>query len=243
VPSVEPAAVSRIAHGELALYNPLEESDLDAAIALLDLEPGARVLDVACGTGETLRRIAARWSITGIGYDLDTELIERGRRAAAAGMELVVADEPPAGPFDLAVCIASSHALGGFPAALVRLCELVRPGGQILLGEGYWRRAPSPEYLKALGDASEDEFAGYAGLLEATEAAGLVPLWSCVASERDWDRYEWTLVLNCERWAAEHADDSAAETLRARAAAARRRLAMPGGRDTLGFALLLLRRD
>lgn len=237
------AAVSRIAHGELALHNPLSEADLGSALAVLDLEPGARVLDVACGTGETLRRIAARWSISGVGYDLDAELIERGRNAAVAGVELVAADSPPAGPFDLAVCIAASHALGGFPAALDRLHELVRPGGQVLLGEGYWRRAPSPQYLEALGDASEDELADYGGVLEATEAAGLLPLWSCVASEHDWDRYEWTLVLNCERWAARHADHPAAETVRARAAGARRRLAMPGGRETLGFALLLLRRD
>ena len=237
------AAVSRIAHGELALYNPLADADLDAAIAGLDLAPGARVLEVACGRAETLRRIASRWSISGVGYDLDAELIARGRGATRASVELMVADQPPGGPFDLAVCIASSHALGGFPAALERLRELVSPRGQVLLGEGYWRRPPDPDYLKALGDADEDELASYGGLLEAAEDAGLVPLWSCVASERDWDRYEWTMVMNCERWAAKHAEDPSAETVRARAVAARRRLALPGGRETLGFALLLLRRD
>lgn len=240
---MEHAAASRIAHGDLVFYNPLSEGDLDAAIALLDLEPGARVLDVACGRGEALRRIAARWRVGGIGYDLDSELIERGRRDATAGIELVVADEPPAGPFDLAVCIASSHALGGFPAALERLGELVAPGGQVLLGEGYWRRPPSSEYLEALGDATADELAGYGGLLEAADTSGLIPLWSCVASERDWDRYEWTLVLNCERWAGQHAGDPAAEAFHARAAAARSRMALPAGRETLGFALLLLRRE
>lgn len=135
------------------------------------------------------------------------------------------------------------HALGGFPAALERLHELVMPRGQVLLGEGYWRRPPDPDYLKALGDADEGELASYGRLLEAAEDAGLVPLWSCVASERDWDRYEWTMVMNCERWAAKHAEDPGAETIRARAVAARRRLALPGGRETLGFALLLLRRD
>lgn len=160
---MEHAAASRIAHGDLVFYNPLSEADLDAAIALLDLEPGARVL--------------------------------------------------------------------------------VAPGGQVLLGEGYWRRPPSSEYLEALGDATADELAGYGGLLEAADTSGLIPLWSCVASERDWDRYEWTLVLNCERWAAQHAGDPAAEVLHARAAAARSRMALPAGRETLGFALLLLRRE
>jgi hypothetical protein len=53
--------VSRIAHGGLALYNPLSTTDLDEAIALLDLAPAASVLDVACGPAEVLRRIADRW--------------------------------------------------------------------------------------------------------------------------------------------------------------------------------------
>jgi len=239
---VNTAAVSRIAHGELELYNPLSAADLDRAIDLLDLAPGARALDVACGTGVALRRIATRWEVRGTGYDRDRHLVERGRRAAPAGVELVVADEPPAGPFDLVLCIASSHALGGFPQALERLRELVRPGGHLLLGEGYWRRPPTREYLDALGGATRDELADYGGLLEAARSAGLVALWSCAASEHDWDRYEWTQVLNCERWAAEHAGDPLAEDVRARAALARHRLALTGGRETLGFALLLLRR-
>jgi SAM-dependent methyltransferase len=227
---VDRAAVSRIAHGDLTLYNPLSEADLDEAIGLLDLAPGARVLDVACGTAEVLRRIAARWDVRAVGYDADAELIERARNAAPE-LELSVAEEPPPGPFDLVVCIASSHALGGFPVALERLRGL---GGQVLLGEGYWRREPSAEYLEALGGATRDELPDYGGLFAVAQDAGLTPLWSRVASERDWDRYEWTQVLNAER--------HGSEQLRERATAARRRLTMPGGRDTLGFALVLLRR-
>jgi SAM-dependent methyltransferase len=226
---VDRAAASRIAHGQLTLYNPLSDAALEEAIGLLELAPGARVLDVACGSGEVLRRIAARWEIAGTGYDTDAELIARGDPS----LELLVADSPPPGAFDLTVCIASSHALGGFPAALARLRELTEAGGQVLLGEGYWRREPSPGYLEALGGATADELPDHGGLFAAAEAAGLTPLWSCVASERDWDRYEWTLILNAER--------HGAPELRERAAAARTRLTLPGGRETLGFALVLLR--
>jgi SAM-dependent methyltransferase len=229
VPGVDRAAVSRIAHGDLPFFNPLSEQDVDEAIDLLDLRPGARVLDVACGNAEVLRRIAARWDVEAVGYDSDAELIEQAS-ARAPDLRLLVSDEPPAERFDLVVCIASSHALGGFPAALARMREL---GELVLLGEGYWRREPSPEYLDALGGASIDELPDYGGLFEAAAGSGLVPLWSCVASERDWDRYEWTQVLNSER----HGGGALLE----RAAAARRRLTMPGGRDTLGFALVLLR--
>ena len=123
------------------------------------------------------------------------------------------------------------------------LRELVRPGGEVLLGEGYWRRPPSAEYLDALGGASADELPDYSGLMRAAEEAGLTPLHSSVASEADWDRYEWRLILNAERWAAAHPADPGAEVLRERARHARERMTMPDGRETLGFALVLLRRN
>jgi SAM-dependent methyltransferase len=229
------AEASRIAHGDLRLWNPLGEDALDEAIGLLDLAAGASVLDVGSGRGEVLRRVAARWDVRASGYDSDPTLVE--------GTSLEVRDSPPPGPFDLVICIASSHAIGGFPDALGALRDLAAPGGLMLLGEGYWRRPPSDEYLAALGDASADELADYPGLMRAAEGAGLTPLYSSVASEADWDRYEWRLILNAERWAGANPDDPGAQSLLERARRARERMTMPGGRDTLGFTLTLLRRQ
>jgi SAM-dependent methyltransferase len=230
VPGVDRAEASRTAHGDLTLYNPLSEAALDEAIGLLALAPGARVLDVACGRGEVLRRVVERYDVEPAGYDADRALVE----AVPAELNVRVADRPPDGTFDLVICIASSHALGGFPDALRRLRALVEPGGQLLLGEGYWRRPPSEQYLDALGGATADEMADYGGLMRAAEDAGFTPLHASVASEADWDTYEWTQILNSER--------SGHPELRERAERARRRLTMPGGRDTLGFALVLLTR-
>jgi SAM-dependent methyltransferase len=233
------AQASRIAHGELRLWNPLSEAALDEAIELLEPPPGGRVLDVACGRAEVLRRVAERFDVEATGYDSDAALIESG----PPGLDLQVRDSPPAGPFDVVLCIAASHALGGFPDALGALAELVRPGGEVLLGEGYWRRPPSAEYLDALGGASADELPDYGALMRAAEQAGLTPVYSSVASDADWDRYEWRLILNAERWAAAHATDPGVEVMSERARRARERMTMPGGRETLGFALVLLRRD
>jgi SAM-dependent methyltransferase len=233
------ADASRIAHGELRLWNPLSGAALDETIALLEPPPGGRVLDVACGRAEVLRRVAERFEVEATGYDSDAALIESG----PPGLELLVRDSPPPGPFDVVVCIAASHALGGFPDALGALRELVRPGGEVLLGEGYWCQPPSAEYLDALGGASADELPDYSGLMRAAEQTGLTPLHASVASEADWDRYEWRLILNAERWAAANPEDPGAEVLRERARQARERMTMPGGRETLGFALVLLRRD
>lgn len=233
------AEASRIAHGELRLWNPLSEAAIDESIGLLEPAPGARVLDVACGRGDVLRRVAERFEVDATGYDSDAALIESGPR----GLDLQVRDSPPPGPFDVVLCIAASHALGGFPDALGALSELARPGGRVLLGEGYWRRPPGADYLVALGGASADELPDYTGLLRAAERAGLTPLYSSVASEADWDRYEWRLILNAERWAAAHPTDPGAGVLLERARRARERMTMPGGRETLGFALVLLQRD
>jgi SAM-dependent methyltransferase len=233
------AQASRIAHGELRLWNPLSEAALDEAIELLEPPAGARVLDVACGRAEVLRRVAERFDVEATGYDSDAALIESG----PAGLDLQVRDSPPPGPFDVVLCIAASHALGGFPDALRALRELVRPGGEVLLGEGYWRQPPSAEYLDALGGASADELSDYGGLMRAAEKAGLTPLYASAASEADWDRYEWRLILNAERWAAANPEDPGADVLRERARHARERMTMPGGRETLGFALVLMRRD
>lgn len=237
---MDDAAASRVAHGELALMNPLSLAAVDEVVELLDLRAGARVLEVACGRAELLRRIAVRFVVEALGYDSDAATIAEARRRAPE-LDLRVADAPPPGPFDLVVCVASSHALGGLPAALGAMRELISAGGLVLLGEGYWRREPSAEYLEALGGATADELTTYGKLMEACERAGLTPLYASVASERDWDRYEWTLILNAERWAGAHPEDPGARVLRERASRARSRLTLSGGRETLGFALVLLR--
>ena len=132
------AEASRIAHGELPLWNPLGERALDEAIGLLDLARGATVLDVGAGRGEVLRRVSDRWEVRGSGYDSDPALVE------GTGLEL--RDDPPPGPFDLVICIASSHALGGASAE-----ELPDYGGLLRAAEAAglvpsthpWRARPT----------------------------------------------------------------------------------------------------
>jgi cyclopropane fatty-acyl-phospholipid synthase-like methyltransferase len=53
---MDDAAASRIAYGALALMNPMSDAATDEAIDLLDLAAGSRVLEVACGRAELLRR-------------------------------------------------------------------------------------------------------------------------------------------------------------------------------------------
>jgi SAM-dependent methyltransferase len=242
--------ITLITHGDVPVHNPLSLADLDAALAHAGLGPGDRVADIGCGTGELLLRLAERTGAAGVGVDASEPAIERARESAHARgladrVEFVAADAagfaPGDGAFSLAACVGSTHALGGLAPTARRLAELVAPGGHALIADGYWRREPEPAYLAALG-ATRDELPDWAGLMRTAAAPGLRAVWAAVASQADWDRYEWTLIANGERWAAEHPGDPAAPDVLGWVDAARERLLAPGGRETIGFGLVLLRR-
>ena len=137
---------------------------------------------------------------------------------------------PPAHS-NAAINVASSHAHGGFPAALDALAALAPA---VLFGEGFWMRHPSSGLLEALGGATADELADLRGLRAAIRAHALEILGEWIAGAQDWAQYERTLARDAER-------DGAADSLEY-AERIRSRRALPDGADTLGFGLFVLRR-
>jgi SAM-dependent methyltransferase len=244
--TVDRDEISAITHGDRPFHNPLDPARIDEAIARLELGPGDRVLDVGCGPGELLVRIAERTGAGGLGIDRSPIVIEEARRRAArrapqAGLEFVAGDAGAVeGTFAAACCLGSSHALGGLAPALERLAGWVAPGGAVLLADGFWQRPPDPAFLDALGGATADELPDLAGLLRAGGATGLEPVWVATSTRRDWEDYEWTLIANGDAYARSHAGSGPVREWIARA---RARLLAPGGTDTIGFALIVLRSD
>ena len=104
----------------------------------LDIVPGERVLDVACGSGNGAIAAARRaWGNT-TGADFVPALLERGReRAAAEHLEIEFvegdAEDLPFedGSFDVVMSIFGAMFAPDQPRAAAELLRVCRPGGRI----------------------------------------------------------------------------------------------------------------
>jgi ubiquinone/menaquinone biosynthesis C-methylase UbiE len=201
------------------------------------------------GESEEIGGKGGREGIRCVGVDLNPRFLDEARRAAATrvpegSLELIEGDvaaylKTSSGPFDIALCTGSTHAFGGYRQTLHALARVVRPGGQLLVGEGYWRKDPEPGYLTALG-TTRAEFHDHAGNVAVGVEEGLVPLYSTVSSGDEWDRYEGLYLRAVERYTAEHPEDPDTPALRDHIRRWRDAY-LRWGRDTLGFGLYLFR--
>lgn len=237
-----------IAHRDHVLCNPLESAKVDRVLELFDLPPGARVLDVGCGKAEMLMRLIELYGCSAVGVDINAAFLTEARarsfdRGATAQLELLEqkadAFTGAKASFDAALCVGATHVWGGLAPTLEALRGYVKPGGLVLVGEGYWRRKPDPGYLKAIG-AKAKEFTEHMGNVEAGLAAKLTYLYALVSDEDDFDHYEGLYNLAVESHCLAHPSDPDVEAMRVRIRAWRDAY-LRWGRETLGFGLYLFR--
>jgi 2-polyprenyl-3-methyl-5-hydroxy-6-metoxy-1,4-benzoquinol methylase len=105
---------------------------------LRQLPRGAgRALDVGCGSGELVRRLAERRAEAVVGVDADAGILERAREAtpADAPVAYTLAEAPsrlPPGPYDVITCVAVLHHLP-LAESLVRFREELASGGTLVV--------------------------------------------------------------------------------------------------------------
>jgi ubiquinone/menaquinone biosynthesis C-methylase UbiE len=103
------------------------------------LSPGARVLDLGCGTGVPSAGMMVESGMDVVGIDVSVEMLKLARRnvpgARFVAMDMLELDSS-LGDFDAAVAFFSLLMLrrADIPAVLRRLRAVVRPGGVVALG-------------------------------------------------------------------------------------------------------------
>lgn len=243
---MDPWKYYAIGHEHHAVCNPLSEAKLDEIIDLLALPTDARILDIGCGKGEFLVRSAARWGCQAVGVDLSPHFVSDARaRVRSAGLEHCVevvegnGSEYPGEPssFDATACLGASWIWGGLRGTLGALRRWTKPGGLVIAGEPFWRRTPSPEYLKAL-QLSESMFTSHFGNVAIGTELGLRLMHAIVSSHDDWDRYEGYQWYAAEQYGVRVPEDTDLPEIRRRMCEARDSY-LRWGRDELGWAVYL----
>ncbi len=199
------------------IQNPISEEKLDLATRYCGVRDGMSILDVGCGKGWLLRRIAKQFDIRATGLEIYPASAAEARRLAAAenladrihiveGPALEFHPEPAS--FDVVMCIGASFALDGFEPALDWMSHAAKRGGAIALGEVFAKELPYPPEIPRGGRADFDYPArSLLATVETMRAKGL-PLRGLIeASADDWDRYHslhWQAGMD---WALAHPGD------------------------------------
>lgn len=183
--------IAKARYAGLKWNSPLSEGHADDLISRLNISDGSTVVDLGCGWAELLIRAAEQTGAKGIGVDVDTNVLQRGRETARkAGAPNVTLVEQQAdswhGLADTAICIGSSHALGGTDAMLSRLAEIVPHGGRVLVGDMCWEKPPSKEAHVMFGD----DVPSLHDLVKSCRRAGWMILHLSTADQREWDIFE-----------------------------------------------------
>ena len=238
-----------IIHRHHTVMNPVNETRLDRLYDLMELNRGARVVDVGCGKGEMLIRLAEKYHIEGVGVDKSPycirEASERKRqRTPWSDLKFLELDgaqykAETGKSSDLAMCIGASWIYGGYSNTVKALARMTRPLGFVMVGEPFWRRNPPQEYLQHAGLLTES-FDTHEGNVATGEPEGLRAVYTLVSSEEDWDMYEGLHWYAAAEYAITNPQDPDLEELAARVSKERESY-LRWGRETLGWAIYLFR--
>jgi len=138
-PGIEPLAAAYDAwhreHSAAPEADPEAVAFYDWALDLTAAQPGARLLDVACGSGGFLRRALDR-GLVGVGIDFSPHAIGlAGERVPEAELHVGDAANLPFenSSFDVVTCLGSLEHFPSPERGAVEIARVVRPGGRAVV--------------------------------------------------------------------------------------------------------------
>ena len=236
--------LSEAAHLAHPIHAPLSDASVSELIEAMQFRPGDRVVDIGCGTGEWLFRIATATGTAGLGLDTSKAALRlarmRSRQVSPAPsfQAMDAAHWHPDTAFQHALSVGSTHALGGLQSTLRRAHEILEPDGRLLVGDGIWQVSPTPAALGALG-ASPAEFPGLEVLLSMFVEHGYAVVDKVVSTEAEWDEYETRWSDDAEQWGKDNPADPDSRWI-IETAREHRRGYWDGYRGVLGFVTAVL---
>ncbi|RKT04469.1 methyltransferase family protein [Streptomyces sp. 3211.6] len=237
--------ISKLAHTHHPIKSPLNDDSVTRLLADALPRGDERVLDLGCGSAEwLLRALTTHPNVHAEGVDIsESDLTDARHRAKALDVSDRLTlhhqraeDFTPSHPFDLILCVGSTHALGGLLPTLEAARTHLAPGGRVLIGEGIWERTPTPEAVDMLGD-----FADLPTTIDRITAAGWTPVQGHTSTRQELDAYEWSNWGTLADWALDHPTHPDSPEILTWATT-RRTDWLRTYRDTWGFATLTLRR-
>jgi ubiquinone/menaquinone biosynthesis C-methylase UbiE len=128
----------------------------EQALSYCDLQPGARVLDVGCGVGATLRYITAKYGLTGFGIDVSGELLSRAWRASSqVGLARAKSESLPIASESMDVVLSEcTLSILETEIALSECVRTLKRGGYFVVSDLYARNESGIEALRRLPSGS-----------------------------------------------------------------------------------------
>jgi len=239
-----------ITHKKHLICNPVSKSRLEELFLLLNLNPGCRVLDIGCGKGEPLVRLAELFGISGIGVDISSYFIEecekkKSQRISGSDIEFLKMDGAEYAPeenklFNLSMCLGATFVYKGFTGTIDALKKFTEPDGLIIIGEPYWLKEPDDEYLRMCG-IKKEEYNTHCKNVDVAEKNGLKCIYTLVSSHDDWDHYETLQWWSAYDYASRNPGDQDNPELIKKIEKAKTEYLLYG-RDTFGWAIYVFKR-
>ena len=238
-----------ITHKHHVFCNPMSEEKFERFCQLLNLPKDTRILDIACGKGEVLVRLAEKYGISGVGVDISPFFINNCKkkhleRVPESDLSFIELDgakyRPESGElFDVAMCLGASWIFEDHTGTLKALKQMTKSGGLVIVGEPFWLKEPDAEYLEVTS-MNRDSFRPHEENVYQGEEMGLTCLYTLLSNKDDWDHYETLQWWTVDDYIRSHKDDPDNQELLKKTKTAKD-IYLKWGRNTISWGIYIFR--